>query len=216
MPSTVSDSTTTTAHARGESSLPEIAESPASAQSEPPLGAALFRVLRAMVFEQKPLPELNALPMAQLRLLWVVQFHADSTMKDLSERLGVSQSTVTQLADRLVRRNFVERLLDTSDRRVVRLRLSPFGREILGRADAERRRMVQTTWNRLTSDEQADVLNGLTILGSVAECVRAEQGQALPPCVNDHPSISPNSDGSEAASVTQPVVDLMARRVRGQ
>src|SRR5262249_39119711 len=63
----------------------------ASSALEPILGAALFRVLRAMVFEQQPLPELNALPMAQLRLLWAVRFHPGSTMKDLSERLGVSQ-----------------------------------------------------------------------------------------------------------------------------
>src|ERR1051326_4791352 len=75
---------------------------------QPPLGRALFRVMRAMVFDDRPAAELDALPLAQLRLLWVVHFCQDATMKDFSERLGVSQSTVTQLADRLVKRNLVD------------------------------------------------------------------------------------------------------------
>ena len=32
---------------------------------EPPLGRALFRVTRAIYFDEKPIPELNALPLAQ-------------------------------------------------------------------------------------------------------------------------------------------------------
>src|SRR4051794_357960 len=107
-------------------SAPDSKHVCASQGIEPILGAALFRVLRAMVFEQRPLPELNALPMAQLRLLWAVRFHPGSTMKDLSERLGVSQSSVTELANRLVRRNLIARLPDPEDRRVIRLSTSDF------------------------------------------------------------------------------------------
>src|SRR5579871_3593024 len=81
-------------------------------QGDPPLGRAFFRVMRAVMFDDPPLPELDALPLAQLRLLWTIHFQADATMKDYSERLGVSQSTVTQLADRLVRRGLVERQAD--------------------------------------------------------------------------------------------------------
>ncbi len=65
---------------------------------EPPLGHALFRVMRTLVFDDKPVPELDALPLAQLRLLMSVYYGPNSTMKDFSERLNVSQSTVTQLA----------------------------------------------------------------------------------------------------------------------
>src|SRR5947209_1862858 len=95
----------------------EAEERRTAAPAEPcgeelPLGRALFRVSRALFFEEKPVPELIALPMAQLLLLWTVRFSPDATMKDCSERLSVSQSTVTQLADQLVKRGFVERLAD--------------------------------------------------------------------------------------------------------
>jgi DNA-binding MarR family transcriptional regulator len=184
--------------------------------AEPPLGAALFRVSRAMFFESKPVPELDALPMAQLRLLWAVRFSPDATMKDLSERLSVSQSTITQLADRLVRRNFVERNSDSQDRRVIRLRLSSAGQEIIQLADGERRLMMQTTWNLLTEKEQREVMRGLEILGRAAESARLAQGRPLPPWPDKVTHPQDNTLQEKLPSQTQPVVDLMTRRVRGR
>src|SRR5882672_5253483 len=85
-------------------------------EPEPPLEHALFRVMRALVFDDRPVPELDALPLAQLRLLMSVYYGPNSTMKDFSERLNVSQSTVTQLAERLVKRGLVVRRMDANDR----------------------------------------------------------------------------------------------------
>lgn len=185
-------------------------------EGEPPLGMALFRVSRAMFFESKPIPELNALPMAQLRLLWAVRFSPDATMKDLSERLSVSQSTVTQLADRLVRRNFVVRNTDQQDRRVIRLRLSEAGREIVHKADTERRAMTEATWNKLSQQEQQIVMQGLEFLGRAAEAARTAQGRPLSP-LPDQPSNSGDCAArEESTSQNHPVVDLMSVRVRGR
>jgi DNA-binding MarR family transcriptional regulator len=169
-----------------------------------------------MVFEQRPLPELNALPMAQLRLLWAVRFHPGSTMKDLSERLGVSQSSVTELANRLVRRNLIARLPDPEDRRVIRLSPSDFGREILERADAERRAMAQDTWDRIACEEQPQVLQGLQILARAAEAVRAERGTPLPPMPDSVQAPRRQQNEGDSAAQPQSVVDIMARRVRGR
>ncbi len=216
MDARTADNATHENDAHGRDRWSDKPQQPESDHSEPPLGFALFRVLRAMVFEQQPIPELNALPMAQLRLLWAVHFQTESPMKDLSERLGVSQSTVTQLADRLVRRNFVERLLDTNDRRIIRLRLSDVGREVLGRADEERRRMARTTWDRMNPQEQKAVLDGLEILGGVAEAVRAEQGCPVLPCLHAAHVNSRHRDDVDQGTQPQSVVDLMARRVRGK
>ena len=69
-----------------------------------PLSVALFSVMKNVIFADIPNPELDCLPLAQLRMLWTVFHHGAAPMKDFSEKLGVSQSTATQLADRLVRR----------------------------------------------------------------------------------------------------------------
>src|SRR5258708_4896152 len=134
---------------------PDSVATPVGAGSEKcsaelPLGRALFRVMSAIMFDDRPAAELDALPLAQLRLLWAVHYSHEANMKDFSERLCVSQSTVTQLADRLVTRGLVDRLADASDRRVVRLRISKAGQELLGEADRERKRTLQAVWEALS------------------------------------------------------------------
>ncbi|HZO86800.1 MAG TPA: MarR family transcriptional regulator [Chthonomonadaceae bacterium] len=186
---------------------------PCATAGEVPLSRAWFRVARAMMFDETPIPELDALPLAQLRLLWTVRHWQDATMKDFSERLSVSQSTVTQLADRLVRRGLVERHTDPEDRRVVRLRVSAQGHALLERAEMQQRQTFRAVWDALSIPEQQEVLRALEALGKTAESVRAAQGRPLPSwsesCRQETPAVS------EAAQ-PQPVVNLMARRVRGR
>jgi DNA-binding MarR family transcriptional regulator len=168
------------------------------------------------MFEETPVPELDALPLAQLRLLWTVHHAPDATMKNFSERLGVSQSTITQLADRLVRRGFVERHADPEDRRVVRLRTSAAGQAVLERAETQHRQTHLTVWNALSPQQQRDVMHGLDVLARTAEAMRAAEGRPLPPWPERGAPCSSETSASSEPAEAQPVVDLMARRVRGR
>lgn len=179
----------------------------------PPLEFAFFRVMRALMFEERPQPELDALPLAQLRLIWSVTFMPDATMKDYSERLSVSQSTVTQLAERLVRRNMVLRQPDATDRRVVRLRLTEVGQKIMNAAKGAQHQTFLQVWEMLSTAERDQVMNGLRILGRTGEAVRAAQGRPLPSLHEPMQGGSDRPNGSVERA--QPVMDLMARRVRG-
>ena len=179
-----------------------------------PLGHALFRVMRAIMFDEPPLAELDALPLAQMRLLWPVFQTRGGTMKEFSERLGVSQSTVTQLADRLVKRGLIERQADAADRRVVRLQVSEQGRRILTEANRRQRETAEGVWSVLSPDEQQGVMDALKMLGEKAEAVRLAQGRPVSP----FPEFGPPSHAEpmpERQSSGQAVVDLMSRRVRG-
>ena len=190
------------------------AEGPADELSEePPLGRVFWRAMRAIFTEERVNPELEALPMAQYRLLWSVHFQPDATMKDFARHLMVSQSTVTQLADRLVRRGIVERIADSTDRRVVRLRLSEAGQGIMGEANAQRRRMIQAIWNALSAQERCDVMRGLETLGIRGEEVRVAQGRPLPTW---HEPGEETDTAVQSEGEDRPVFDIMARRVRGR
>jgi DNA-binding MarR family transcriptional regulator len=166
------------------------------------------------MFEETPHPELSALPLAQLRLLWTVFFSPDATMKFFSERLNVSQSTLTQLAERLVRRGLIERMHDSADRRVVRLRVTATGRRVLEEASASQHHTFAKVWDTLASKERALVLRGLETLGRAAEEVRAAEGRPIihaPPCPAGGEDQTP-----DLVAAAQPVVNLMARRIRGK
>ena len=182
-------------------------------EQEPPLGHALFRVMRALVFDDRPVPELDALPLGQLRLLMSVYYGPKSTMKDFSERLNVSQSTVTQLAERLVKRGLVVRIMDANDRRVIRLHTSPHGQDLVGQADATRRATLRKVWFSLAPAEQALLEQALGLLGDWGEKIRAEEGRPLPPLPNAFTKQADQGVTHESPQ-TKPV-DLMTRRVRG-
>jgi DNA-binding MarR family transcriptional regulator len=182
--------------------------------SEPPIGRVFHRVMRAVMFDDPPDPELDSLPLAQLRLLWTVFYRTDATMKDFSECLGVSQSTVTQLADRLVRRGLVERKTDPSDRRVVRLHVSKIGGQLLDEATERQHETFREIWAHIMAEERHVALRGLEILADAAETVRSEQGRNVYQLSrHTEPQSRVSTPGGEPS---QPVVDLMARRVRGK
>ena len=186
--------------------------SPADPAQEPPLGKALFRVMRAIVFDEKPLSELDALPMAQMRLLWPVHYCPGSTMKDYSERLRVSQSTLTQLADSLVRRSLIERYHDETDRRIVRLQLSEKGQVLMDAANRRREETLRGVWAELSELEQEQIMSSLETLARVGENVRLKLGRPVTPLPGFELDEGKTENSNESA---QPVMDILSRRVRG-
>jgi DNA-binding MarR family transcriptional regulator len=177
--------------------------------AEPPLGKAIVRVMRAIMFDDKPQPELDALPMAQLRLMMTVYYGGEATMKDYSERLLVSQSTLTQLAERLVRRGLIERYPDEADRRVVRLRISDAGRELMSIGDKKHRQTVAAVWDRLSEAQRAAAMDILETLGQIAEDEREKQGRPVPHWPGFDKDKIHKANGAEP-SASQPVMDILA------
>lgn len=89
------------------------------------------------------------------------QFHVlvalcglELTMGDLSARLGVAGSTVTDLVDRMERVGLVERVRDEADRRVIRVRITEGGKSVLNRVKERRRAYLGLVLGAMTGDEQ--------------------------------------------------------------
>ncbi len=174
------------------------------------LEPALMKVVKALIFDHQPLPELDILPLAQLRLLWTVYYLEDATMKTFSDRLYVSQSTVTQLAERLVRRGLIDRMHDLQDRRVVRLRVSEAARKVLSTVAEHQHQTMHKVWAQLNPTHKAMVLEGLEVLFEAVQVVKREEHIEQP----EGGSIPHEKAGGQLDS-SQPVVDLLSRRIRG-
>ncbi len=71
---------------------------------------------------------------AQVWMLATIADTPDITVSQLSQALSVHVSTASNLLDKLARAGLVDRLRGEEDRRVVRLRLTEKGREIVARA----------------------------------------------------------------------------------
>jgi DNA-binding MarR family transcriptional regulator len=158
---------------------------------------ALFRVLKSLVFRNNPDSPLNELPISQLRCLHVVAEHEGQKMLDLSHRLEIKLPALSQIVDRLVKREMLVRQPDPHDRRIVRLELTEKARAILAEAHAMRQARLEATARNLEPVAIRKVIEGLTLLAEAAERVEAQEREAALP-------FSPDSD---------PLIELMSRRV---
>lgn len=85
----------------------------------------------------------------QFRALVVLAVRGSQRSVDIAEELKVNPSTGTRMLDRLIRKGLVRRVRSTSDRRVVRIRLTREGHEVVDGVITARRaeleRLVRET-----------------------------------------------------------------------
>lgn len=83
----------------------------------------------------------------------ILKFVADQktvTMKDLAQHLSITPPSATSITESLVKKGWLERVIDKQDRRIVRLRVTPKGRTMMRKV----RKSVERVWE--------DVLKSLT------------------------------------------------------
>jgi len=87
---------------------------------------------------------------SQMGILFLLRNGNELPMSDLSTALSLDNSTLTRHADKLIKREFVERLRDDSDRRVLKLRITQ-----LGLLESERAL-------KITNQVNSDVISGFS------------------------------------------------------
>lgn len=89
---------------------------------------------------------------AQVWVLASIADVPDITVSQLSQALSVHVSTASNLLDKLARAGLVERIRSEEDRRVVRLRLTEAGRDILARAPRPLTGLIVDALEKMPSD----------------------------------------------------------------
>lgn len=117
------------------------------------------RLARRFFFDSK-LDVENDLPLArqEVRVLLSIGASDNVRMGDLAERLGVSLSSLTAIVGRMVDKGLLARQNDADDRRVVRVSLTPTGREQHEIRRRARRHMAEGMLNALDPEEQRTFL----------------------------------------------------------
>ena len=102
------------------------------------------------------------LSLPQYRLLVYLTL-GESKPSDLAPRLGITRPSVTALVDGMVARGLVDRQPDTDDRRRVRHRVTPAGRQALAAADRGVDERLRALAAHLPSTEAERALAGLAL-----------------------------------------------------
>jgi DNA-binding MarR family transcriptional regulator len=122
---------------------------------------AIFKALaRKVLVDDDPASEL---PLRQLRVCLLL-YERPHSMTELSRELGVSQSAITQIADRLESAKMVTRGPVGDDRRVRSLQLTVRARNMLRLREDGRIERVRRIMDSMSAERRAGVLEALEAL----------------------------------------------------
>jgi DNA-binding MarR family transcriptional regulator len=102
----------------------------------------------------------------------LAQAETPPTMGEMSSELGVPLSTATRIVDWLVRAQFVERVNDAHDRRVVRVHMTDSGAQLYHLGMEYNKQQIRQVLKNFTADEQAQLLR---LLNKLVDALVAEK-----------------------------------------
>ena len=109
------------------------------------------------------------LTMAQLKSLFFISNQGTTHSGKLAAALGVTPTNVTGIIDRLVKQGLVSRTEDPQDRRVILLKATGKGEELVSKLRERRRSYLSGILERLSVAELAALAKGLSLLAGAAE-----------------------------------------------
>ena len=112
----------------------------------------------------------QGISMTQLHVMHLLDHHGEMPMSRLAEMLDVSLSNGTGLIDRVEERGFVERIRVPSDRRMVMVRLTPAGRQMLDEIETIREQILRRVLDKLDTRQLTGVA---TAMADLRECGRS-------------------------------------------
>jgi DNA-binding MarR family transcriptional regulator len=116
----------------------------------------------------------------QLWVLVVLSNHGPLRTGEIAEHLGVNQSSLTRLADRMVAAGLITRSTGRSDRREVIISATDRGVQALADITAARRQEIAAVLGRLGPAEQDAVRIGFELFARAADEPSADQASPAP------------------------------------
>lgn len=110
----------------------------------------------------------------QFFILNVLKKEDEQRMTDIARLLNVTTAAATGIVDRMVRSGYVTRVYDPQDRRIIRIRLSAKGAEVVQRIISHRRQMIMDTFGKISQQEREEYLR---ILMRVKDVLTEENRQ---------------------------------------
>lgn len=153
--------------------MPTRATPPTAAADQHPDGRtalvdALLTATRAMVgLAARSLADLDAdVTLPQYRALVVLASHGPQRVIDIATELAVNPSTATRMCDRLARKGLIRRYRSTTDRRALRLTLTPAGRHLIQEVTRRRRDELTALADTIPPSAHRQVTAALQALAS--------------------------------------------------
>lgn len=104
----------------------------------------------------------------QYRVLVLLSNRGAQRALDLADQLGVTQSTVTRMCDRLERKGLINRERPRDNRRVVITAISARGQQLVDAVTRRRRTEIRTILRRMATDDREALVSVLRSFADAA------------------------------------------------
>jgi DNA-binding MarR family transcriptional regulator len=94
----------------------------------------------------------------QLLILDFLHLHGESKMTPLAQFMNVSTAAMTGIVERLVRDGYVTRVFDFTDRRIIKVKLTSRGVDLVKKINGQRRDMVIKIFGRISEKDRQEYL----------------------------------------------------------
>lgn len=140
---------------------------------------ALRRILRATEMFGRDLARAAGLTPAQFRVLQVISEKGSSTPKAISQRMGVSQATMTALIDKLESKGMVTRQRSERDRRQTDIVITGKGAAAIEQAPDALQQIFVRRFEALEDWEQAQLIASLERVASMLDAHEIDAAPVL-------------------------------------
>lgn len=120
-------------------------------------------------------PSFEGLSPVDLHVLAIAETKPDVILREIKEYLGVPNSTLTGIVDRLEGRGLAERVISSRDRRSYGLKLTGKGRELREEQQHVRRKAAARMLEALDTDAERDAFTAM--MAKIGERIRQEEVQ---------------------------------------
>ncbi len=127
----------------------------------------------------------EGLSSTQVNTLMRLYHHGPSGVSDIGEFSGVTNPAASQMIDRLVQMDLIQRVESPSDRRFKQLSLTDKGENLVLRGIEVRKRWFEDLTCELSADQQKIVAEGLQILTKAARRLDSDEAKHGINCTHD-------------------------------
>ncbi|MBM7560233.1 MarR family winged helix-turn-helix transcriptional regulator [Marinitoga litoralis] len=130
----------------------------------------LFKEIRELVKKSMVMSfEDSEITSSQWMLLGALLKNGKMTMSELSNYIGLSNSTVSGIVDRLEKHDYIRRVRDDEDRRKVYVEITEKFNEVAKKSHKKIEKQLGERLNKVSDKELNTVIEGLKILKKIFE-----------------------------------------------
>jgi DNA-binding MarR family transcriptional regulator len=103
----------------------------------------------------------------QFMILLFLQEHQEAKMCEIARCMDATTAAATGMVDRLVKIDYAERKFDFKDRRVIKIRLTDKGRELVKKIEVQRKEAIIKVFSKISQGERDAYLSILSRIKEV-------------------------------------------------